>query len=338
MTDTLVDRIRNNDGELKELRLTEEPPAYCAKVSDLTDAFQSNSNIEYIRFDRDFLPALEPSECDGFFKSIGGISSLKEAQIWHASLSVKVLSTFIAAARNLESLQLGFLHLEGTQEDFIEVADALKEHPSLRAFCMLDFSLNDNSVSMDGLIEVLSTLPKLEMVKLEVTHSRRSSLVGVAMAVKPVQVVLSGNALAHIFKSKSLQVMHLGRLVLQTNDYSVLADAIQSAPALKSLSLSKCGLDDSSCAIITKAIGKNKTLERVDLSCNSISDEGCKWIASGLQDNHTIKFLRLWGNSQITSAGFDTISNMLGSGVLERVPLMTPFKMDPSFVVGATLA
>jgi hypothetical protein len=328
---SIVDRIRSNDSELKELRLAEFPQAYGAHVSDLTEAFSSNTTIEYVRCDRDFLPSLEADECVNFFKSLAAVPSLKEAQIWHASIPVTVLTLFIVAGQHLENLQLGCLDLGGTEEDFAAFAAALKGHPSLLSFCMSDFSLNDDSVSIDGLVEVLSTIPKLQSVKLEVTSSRRTSLVGLENASKQVQVSLSGSSLAVLCASSTLKVLHLGRLNLKLDDITALAQAIESAPALTHLSLPKCGITDETCSILASAIGKNKTLEKVDLSCNSISDQGCIEFATALKGNQTIKFIRLWGNTKISNAGFDALADMMSNSmVLERVPLMTPYNIISS--------
>jgi Ran GTPase-activating protein (RanGAP) involved in mRNA processing and transport len=326
-----VARIRNNDPKLKELRLAEFTQAYGAHVSELTEAFHSNTTIEYVRCDRDFLPSMEADECANFFKSLATVPSLKEAQIWHASIPVKVLANFVEQAQHLENLQLGCLDLEGTEADFAAFAAALKGHPSLHSFCMSDFSLNDNSVSIDGIVEVLSTLPKLQFVKLEVTHSRRTSLVGLENAAKQVQVTLSGSSLAMLCTSSTLKNLHLSRLHLELDDVTALAQAIESAPALTYLSLAKCGITDETCSILASAIGKNKTLEKVDLSCNNISDQGCISFATALKGNQTIKFVRLWGNIKISTAGFDALADMVSNScVLERVPLMTPYKIISS--------
>jgi hypothetical protein len=275
---------------------------------------------------------MEGDECANFFKSIAAVPSLKEAQIWHASMPVKALTLFVGQAQQLENLQLGCLDLDGKEEDFAEFAAALKGHPSLRSFCMSDFSLNDNSVSIDGIVEVLLTLPKLQFVKLEVTHSRRTSLVGLANADKQVQVSLSGSSIAILCTSCTLKNLHLGRLQLKLDDITTLAQAIESAPALTHLSLPKCGITDESCSILASAIGKSKTLEKVDLSCNKITDKGCIAFTAALQGNKTIKFLRLWGNSKISDAGFDALADIMVSNncVLERVPLMTPYKIISS--------
>jgi Ran GTPase-activating protein (RanGAP) involved in mRNA processing and transport len=328
---SIVDRIRCNDSKLKELRLAEFPQAYCAHVSDLAEAFYFNTTIEYVRCDRDFLPSMEADEYVNFFKSLAAVNSLKEAQIWHASIPVKVLTIFIEQAQHLENLQLGCLDLEGTEEEFAAFAAALKGHPSLHSFCMSDFSLNDDSVSIDGLVEVLSTLPKLQYVKLGVTSSRRTSLVGLENASKQVQVSLSGSSLAVLCLSSTLKNLELSRLNLKLDDVTALARAIESAPALTHLSLPKCGITDETCSILASAIGKSKTMEKVDLSCNHISDQGCIAFATALKGNQTIKFVRLWGNTKISNAGFDALADMLSNSVvLERIPLMSPYKIVSS--------
>jgi len=41
---TLMEQLRDQVADLKELRLTEDPQAYCSKLSDLIDALKGNNN------------------------------------------------------------------------------------------------------------------------------------------------------------------------------------------------------------------------------------------------------------------------------------------------------
>jgi Ran GTPase-activating protein (RanGAP) involved in mRNA processing and transport len=196
-------------------------------------------------------------------------------------------------------------------------------------------SLNNESISMDETVSVLATIPNLENVRLEVSNRRRASVVGSERAAKKVQVTLSGAGLAKLIgDSKSIQTLYLNRLNLNTGDFSVLAEAIKTAPCLREFSLPHCNLDDDGCVKIAEAISLNPTLEKIDLSCNKLTDEGCITLASALEGNHSVKFLRLWGNVKISNNGFDSIREMLEYNcVLERVPLMATNisydKLDP---------
>ncbi|KAL7580165.1 hypothetical protein ACA910_012918 [Epithemia clementina (nom. ined.)] len=320
-----VDRIQSNDPELVDLRLTEIPEAYCSDMSLLVEALKANTVIQFIRFDRDFLPGLKPEMASELFKAAGSLPSLKETLIWHASLPINVLGGFISQARGLEHLQLGVLHLEGSHEDFASIAKALEGHPNLRSFEMSDFSMDDESISIDPLLISLAALPKLEKVKLEVTYQKRGSLVGSAAAAQKVKVELTGGALATLVSSKTITDLYISRLALKTEDIQALADAIPSSPALKSLGLSHCNLRDEACSAIAVAVRDSDKIESLDLSCNSISDEGCIAIATALTGNKSVKFLRLWGNVKISNNGFDALAEMLDHNtVLERIPLMAP--------------
>lgn len=323
---SIVERIQSSDPELTDLRMTEVPEAYTNDVNALIESIKSNTVIQFVRFDRDFLPALSPEEVADLFKAVGTLPSLKEILIWHAHLSAKSVADLIALSKDrIEHLQLGVLALEGTSADFQSVADALKGHSKLKSFDMSDFSLNDQSISIDPIIEALSTMPNLEKVKLEVTYQKRGSLVGHERAKEKVKVEVSGPALATLCRSGSLRELHLCRLTLNLNDLEALADAIQTAPSLKRIALPHCLLNDYNVSGIARAIGHSTSLETVDLSCNHITDEGCIAIATALKGNTSVKLLRLWGNVKISNAGFNALAEMLESNcVLERVPLMAP--------------
>lgn len=320
-----VERIKNNDPELHDLRLTEIPEAYTNDMSLLIDALKQNTVIEFVRFDRDFLPGLKTEMMGELFEAAGALPKLKETLIWHASLSMSVLAKFISAAHGLEHLQLGVLHLEGTQEDFAAIVKALEGHPNLRSFELSDFSMDESSISIDDLLKSLSRLPKLESVKMEISHQKRSSLVGSVAAAQKVKVHLSGEALAILVGSNSIKDLFISRLALSASDIKELASAIPSSPALKSLALTHCNLDDEACSAIAVAVHDCHKIESLDLSCNNISDEGCIAIATALTGNKSVKFLRLWGNVKISNAGFDALAEMLDKNtVLERIPLMAP--------------
>jgi len=322
---SLVERIQSNDPDLVDLRLTEIPEAYTSDMTQLVEALKSNTVIQFVRFDRDFLPGLKPELAADLFKATGALPSLKETLIWHASLPMGVLASFISEAKGLEHLQLGVLHLEGTEEDFHTISKALDGHPNLKEFELSDFSMNDNTINIDSLLNALAGLPKLEKVKLEVTYQKRGSLVGSVAAAQKVKVELTGSALATIISSKSVRELYVSRLVLKTQDVKDLAAAIPASPALKSLALSHCNLDDEACSAIAVAVHDSDKVESLDLSCNNISDEGCIAIATALTGNKSVRFLRLWGNVKISNNGFDALAEMLDNNtVLERIPLMAP--------------
>ena len=320
-----VDRIQSNDPELVDLRLTEIPEAYTNDMSQLIEALKVNTVIQYIRFDRDFLPGLKPEMASELFKAAGSLPNLKETLIWHASLPINVLSDFISQAKGLEHLQLGVLHLEGSEADFVGITKAMEGHPNLRSFELSDFSMDDESISIDPLLVALAGLPKLEKVKLEVTYQKRGSLVGSEAAKQKVKVELTGKALASLVSSKTVSDLSISRLALKTDDIKALAEAIPTSPALKSLALSHCNLHDDACSAIAVAVHDSDKMESLDLSCNNISDEGCIAIATALTGNKSVKFLRLWGNVKISNSGFDALAEMLDHNtVLERIPLMAP--------------
>mmetsp|Transcript_19741 Transcript_19741/g.25418 ORF Transcript_19741/g.25418 Transcript_19741/m.25418 type:complete len:346 (-) Transcript_19741:150-1187(-) len=337
-----VERILNNDPDLVDLRLTEIPEAYTSDMTQLIDALKKNTVIQFVRFDRDFLPGLKPDLAAELFNATGSLPALKETLIWHASLKMEVLTSFISQAKGLEHLQLGVLHLEGNESDFHEFSKALEGHPNLKEFELSDFSMDDEKINIDSLLNSLSGLPKLTKVKLEVTYQKRGSLVGSVAAAQKVKVDLSGSALASLIGSPSVAELYISRLALKTEDVRELAAAIPGSPALKTLALSHCNLNDDACSALAVAVHDSDKVQSLDLSCNDISDEGCIAIATALTGNNSVKFLRLWGNVKISNNGFDALAEMLNSNtVLERIPLMAPGeyknRIDAKLVQNRTL-
>ena len=77
---SFVDRVRDNDPELEDLRLTEEPQAYAMDVAELAASLKDNKVISFIRLDRDFLPSMNEEEISVFFDALGKLPSLKEGK------------------------------------------------------------------------------------------------------------------------------------------------------------------------------------------------------------------------------------------------------------------
>jgi hypothetical protein len=135
---SIVQQIKENDPELKEIRLAEDPLAYAPSVAEFCEALEANTEISFVRVDRDFLPCMNDDDIGPFFEALGKLSSLTDAQIWHASVQVSILANFIKAAQHLEHLQLGCLELEGEHTDFGLINAAIEGHPTLKSFTMSD--------------------------------------------------------------------------------------------------------------------------------------------------------------------------------------------------------
>lgn len=325
MVATVVETIRNTDDGLKELRLTENPEDYCADFSDLIDALQGNSTIEYVRMDRDFLPGMNSDDMFTLLDTMGKLPMLKEIHILHAILSASAFENFLQQAENVEHIELGSVDIQGSPEDHECMRAAIASHKKLKSFMMLDFSVGIDG-TINEIIHSLAQVPTLQVVKLDVAHQRRRSIVGSeAAAIKPDSNIGSQALASLVRNALLLEELHLNRMTLQCNSFQDLALAIQEAPKLHTLGLTSCGLTDADCNQLATALAANCNLETLDLSCNKLSDEGCTLLASALTDNRHVKLLRLWGNMKISNAGFDALVDMLEHNcVLERLPLMAP--------------
>ena len=325
---SIVERMHQNDPEFTELCLTEAPDVYSTSMEEFILALKQNTVIDYVRIDRDFLPNMSEDYVAEFLTALGALPSLKEVHIWHASLSVQSLAGFFEQATNLELLEFGCIEFAGTPEDFRKLSDTIKVNASIRIFYMIDFSFSGDNGDINKIVESLACLPTLEVVKLEVTSSRRRSLCGSEAAMLRPSVQLSGLSLAALVKSKALRELQLNRMQLKLRDYEMLAAALNESPALTSLSIPNCELTDDACSSLAVAIANvNCRLKEIDFSCNKLSDEGCILIASALKGNTSVNMLRLWGNIKISNSGFLALVEMLEVNChLERVPLMAPIE------------
>jgi len=325
MTGTIIEQIHDQVEGLKELRFSECPEAYCADISDLIQALQGNTSIEYVRLDRDFLPGMEDADISLLLDAVGKLPALKETHIKHAILPASAFENFLQQVTNVERIELGSIDLQGTPEELQSMGVTLGAHAALKSFLMLDFSLGVEG-GINSIVEALSNVKTLVNVKLDAAHKRRRSIVGSeAATVKPDSKVLGSTLAKLVAQATSLEELHINRLTLDLHDLQVVSAQVAKAPCLHTLGLTNVGLTDVACNELANAIAQNTNLVTIDLSCNKLTDEGCTLLATSLVNNNHVKLVRLWGNMKISNTGFDALVEMLEHNcVLERLPLMAP--------------
>ena len=105
---SLLQRIANNDPALNEISLGDSAEKYFNDVSEMVAALGSNTVIDYVRIDRDFLPSLlgEPEKKAAVVTAIGKLPALRELRIMSGPVHANVLGIALTDAVNLENLEL----------------------------------------------------------------------------------------------------------------------------------------------------------------------------------------------------------------------------------------
>ena len=105
---SLLKRIANNDPTLKEISLGDSADKYFHDVSEMVAALGSNTVIDYVRVDREFLPSLlgQPEKKAAVVNAIGKLPALRELRIMSGPVHANVLGIALTDAVNLENLEL----------------------------------------------------------------------------------------------------------------------------------------------------------------------------------------------------------------------------------------
>jgi len=265
--DDEIEKTKPNDSWSTKLR--------CDNTSDLTSLLENHDS--------------DSARCH--------ISALEELQLWGNKFHAKDIAQAIAFGTNIKIFDMGKVSVEGDQTDFGFLADALEGSALLETFAWTDFSVTNRSISLDGVMKALGTLPNLHTAKIE--------------AKRYTSVTLECDSIAPLCQLPALEELQLSGLILSAFQVSLVADAIKKRDKLSILRLNLVSMDDKSASILAEVIGDSNTLKRLDLSGNNIGDEGCTALADGLTKNSSLQSVQLYGNKNIRSKGMAALAKML---------------------------
>lgn len=274
-------------------------------------------------------------------ESIGYLVTLEELQIWCSTIPVGVLAHTLRSAQRLHKIYFFRVSLAGNQADFDDLADAIRNHSSLRDFRIggLQLSPDDEVSDMGCLIEALAEVRSLRVVSLQLSGVRDATpFTGESLArlvcspfIHDLYLSRLGLGQEHfavialgLIASHNLRVLDLfGNNV--TNDHVVmLCQALQRNRSLEQLVL-PCPAEDlsvESCAAISSALQKNKTLVTLNLPRSNLDDAGLLHIVEGLTVNTTLKKIEVGIKKDVGDKGINALSTMLEKNYeLERMVL-----------------
>jgi hypothetical protein len=292
------------DTNVNELWVTEHPDSYFWDVSEIVASLDDDSVTEIVRFDGEFLCGLPEIDQAALLLKVSQLKQLQEIHFGDASIQVSVLSKVIETAQDLKVFSLSRVVLEGTPDDFINFEFSIRNHASLTQLVWEDFNFcivdSQEEVKLDGIIQALSMLETLKVVKLR--------------PLKGINNVSFDDSLCltALLQSLSLRELHLSHLQLDKMAFALISSAIKTTPMqINVLALIDCAVDDDACVEIAAAISQNKSLERLDLSSNNVGDAGCASLGDGLVHNTVLKRLALADNKRIGIKGYESLARML---------------------------
>jgi hypothetical protein len=286
-----------NDPSIFELSLDA-----ASDIGGFTVAIQSlSSMVREVRVDlyNSFTARWGEDGVAELFDSLGRIPELRQLEfyglrIFPYQVPIAMIRRTLARATKLHEICLVGIQVSGEPRDFETFADTLKDHPSLKSFCLDNCRLENEARGPsldDGIIPVLVQLPTLEKV---VIRAMERSVWG-TVNCKSVELLCASPTL------KKLELFAFSPCC--SNFMKVMAQSLQkhsNKSQLVQLSVagSLGGLEGVKA--ISQMLHTNKTLRAVELHMRGRSDEdevGIIELSKSLTHNKTLTKFQLHGTT-----------------------------------------
>jgi hypothetical protein len=146
---TLLAKIQGND--ITDLRISEDPDEVFDHVTSFLDAMESNTSIETVKFDKDFIGCLRHDDRSDLLNALSKIPSLKEVHLGDACLLVKDITNILVEAKGLVSFSLNTVVLQGDAASLDACELAVCQHPCLKQFELINCTTAIRDLSIDSL-------------------------------------------------------------------------------------------------------------------------------------------------------------------------------------------
>jgi Ran GTPase-activating protein (RanGAP) involved in mRNA processing and transport len=287
MASLILDRLRANDPTFTKLKLVYAPTEIYDTLDDLLGALRVNHTVTYALLEGAFCRELSDTDFSVILKAVGKLKALQDLEIWSSPVPVAALCQAIKPAYHLTRVGLGMVTLSGDM-----TADSLKDHPSLRTFCLSDFSMaqdssstsNARTIRLDSLLRALATCPALETVEIFANRSARSTSSGVLWS--PLSLAALLYATPHLtLRRLDLTVEAVRELTahLKRQQRERQEQQREWSPRLRVLNLNENQLQDVGCVALVQALTEHAfPVKELNLRANEITAEGCRGLVEQL--------------------------------------------------------
>lgn len=297
----LVLRLLQDDSSLWKLKLVYPLQDYLNEsfsIEDFLSALRSNTTVEYVLVDKQFLAGLEQTTVEAFLSAIGSLTSLFELEIWSGRVPLAALARALRHASNLGRLGLGFVSLYDTTN-----CNGLYRHNSLRSLYLSDFRfVNQQDANLDSFLGSLASCPNLAHVEIfanrhDVVPWSFTALGSLSSAPSLQSLTLRRLELelTHVaaMEFSTLNVLDFNENALGDDGCLVVTQAIQRANTVKELTLRSNRLTSRGCEPIVNLLLTCNQVERLNLACNDLQDEGACALAVLVRQSNSLKHLEL---------------------------------------------
>jgi len=264
--DRVCERLRGNDPTLERLVLKEPRTLHCCpSFEEFVSALRGNTTVHTVMVSQLVVQTTEETKLCSLLEGLGGLENLEEVEfaIPHINTQKRFtghsLNQFLRAARHLKTLVLWPFILFANAEEIALVAEALREHPSLRSIVWMNFLLgsgSDNALSIDPILYSLASAPKLHTLHL-------STGFRVQGHIQPISE-------------------------------AALCNLLETSASLQALALRNFGLTNKHCIAMARLLTEYRNTSKIkilDLRSNSIGSQGYESLVAMLKDNFLVELI-----------------------------------------------
>jgi hypothetical protein len=264
----LVARLNDNDPTLRRLKLESTDEIEYNKISQ---ALRKNYSVKSFQI------------CDGVF-SVEGFRSPTWKQLRALLQSVETMN-------NLEELDLNGKMSIDNEHDVRVIANAIFEHPRLKAVKLQDFVVHasdheDAAPLLEPLINAASSINRLEDLHLRcLANYKRWN-----------RSFLTCGALIPFCQSKKLQRLALSNVGLRDEHLCTIAREVGRNPdtVLEELILNKNKNTSKGVEAMAKLLTPNSTIQRIEVHNHQrVENSTCEVILEKLDKNYMIKYFHV---------------------------------------------
>ena len=148
---SIIEEVKSNS--ITDLEISQDPDEALGKkkAGDFMDALGSNTSIETITLDGDFIGCLRQDKRRELVKAIGQLPNLKECHLGDACLLADDVASILNNATKLVSMSLTSIVLQGEQSSLDKIEAAVYQHGSLKQFDLNESSTAISDLSLENL-------------------------------------------------------------------------------------------------------------------------------------------------------------------------------------------
>ena len=145
----MLEKIKSNS--LSVLHIATYVDDVFDDFSEFLEALESNTSLETVHLEKDFMGDLRSEARENLLKSLGKMKQLKELTLADGLLQIGHVSQMVQSLTSLRTLRLKNLVLQGIDADFDSCEAALYQHPGIKEFELENCSPALEHISIDRL-------------------------------------------------------------------------------------------------------------------------------------------------------------------------------------------